>query len=102
MWVNLLATVVLARVQHGAPDLPAFLRTSALSAFLAALSGLPILLILRALPAGALGEFDVYARLLLGALIYMAVAAVLFAHFGDAATRALLDRIRRKLSFARR
>jgi putative peptidoglycan lipid II flippase len=102
MWVNFLATMVLARVQHGAPGLPAFLRTSARSAFLAALSGLPTLLILRALPAGALGGFDVYARLLSGALLDIAGAAVLFGRFGDAATRALLDRIRRKLTVGKR
>jgi putative peptidoglycan lipid II flippase len=102
MWVNFIATLVMARSRHGAPDLRTFAGTLARSTAFALAAGLPSLLIVRTPSWQALGSFDAYARLTLGGVLYLVLAALLFSRFGDDATRSMLGRIRAKLRSGRR
>lgn len=102
MWINFLATLVMARVRHGAPDLRAFAGTLARSTSLAVAAGLPGLLLVSIPAWQAFGSFEAYARLAFGGFVYVMLAALLFSRFGDEATRAMLGRIRAKLRLGAR
>lgn len=102
MWVNFVATTLLARRKHGGPELRGFFVSCARSALLAALAGIPIILTARLVPAGGMGAIDPYVRLSAGAMFYLLLAGLLFTRFGDSATRSMLGRVRSKLSFKKK
>jgi putative peptidoglycan lipid II flippase len=99
MWANFLATIALARRQHGEPGLRDLLGSISRSALLAALAGLPLAVASKMLPP--LGPLDAYVRLSIGGALYLALAGALFTRFGDSATRSVMGRVRRRLRLTR-